>query len=234
MAPSKIEAIIHAPENDVAKNIAFLGDLFVRRAVLNWASKEAAIVVAGSAALIIVGWLGARMIDPEPSIVVVCTILLLYILHVAIYLLSFVRAAWIAWQLRLPVRRLGLFFLYRSIFDGLEHVARAIKNGIEKQNWYIQGAFKLFLGNTSVPKDQLVWAIVKATEPYMWRYAIQTAAICVIPLLIVITTFRMVVTHGILLNAAAHLSVWEAILYPFAALTDFTFGTSLRAMLKHG
>lgn len=68
----------------------------------------------------------------------------------------------------------------------------------------------------------------------MWRHAIRTAALCVTPLLLVITTFRMTVTQGILLNEAAHLGVLEAIVYPFATLADLTFGTSLRAMLKHG
>jgi hypothetical protein len=234
MATGWIAGILRGRESDVAEPLAVIGDVLIRRAAIGWASKEAVIVITVSAALIIVGRLGARLIDPELSVVVACIILLLYFLHVAMYLPSLMRAAWIAWQLRLPIRRLGLFFLYRAIIRSMERVEHAAEEVLENENWYVRGGFGLVKWLKSGPRDKAAWRIAEATAPLMWRYAIRTTALCVTPLFLVITTFRMTVTQGILLNEATHLGVLEAIVYPFAALADLTFGTSLREMLKHG
>jgi hypothetical protein len=234
MATSWIAGFLRGHETSVAEPLAFIGDLLIRRAAISWASKEAVIVVTVSVALIMIGRLGARLIGPEPSVLVACIILLVYFLHIAVNLPSLMRAAWIAWRLRLPVKRLALFFLYRAISRHIDLIERAVEDGLESENWYIRRGVRVVKWLQSAPKDQVVWRIAEATAPRMWSYAIRTAALCATPLFLVITTFRMTITQGILLNEAAHLGVLEAIVYPFAALADLTFGMSLREMLKHG
>lgn len=234
MATGWIAGILRGREETVAEPLSFIGDTLMRREAIGWAGKEAVIVVTVSAALVVIGWVGTRMIDPEPAVITASLVLLMYFAHVAVFVPGMLRTAWIGWQLRLPVRRFAMFFLYRAILRSMERVERAVEDGLEAASWYVRGGASVAKWWNSAPREQVAWRIAQATAPLMWKHAIRTAALSVAPLLLVISTFRMTVTHGILLNDAAHLGVLEAVVYPFAALADVAFGTSLRALLKHG
>lgn len=229
-----IAGILRGREDSIAEPLSFIGDTLMRRAAIGWAGKEAVIVVVVSAALVVIGWLGTRMVDPEPAVLAASVVLLIYFAHVAVFVPGLLRAAWMGWKLRLPARRLALFFLYRAILRSMERVERAVEDGLEGATWYVRGGAGLAKWWNSAPREQVAWRIAQATAPLMWKHTIRTAALCIAPLLLVISTFRMTVTHGVLLNDAAHLGVLEAAVYPLAALADVAFGTSLRALLKHG
>jgi hypothetical protein len=155
-------------------------------------------------------------------------------MHATLSVRGLLRAAWLAWNLRLPTKRLALFFLYRAILRSMERVELALEMGLEGTSWYIRAGADLAQWWNRAPREQVAWRIAQATAPLLWKHAIRTAALCITPLLLVISIFRISVTHGILLDDAAHLGVLDAAVYPLAALADLVFGTSLRGLLKHG
>ena len=234
MATSWIAGILRGREYAVAEPLSFIGDTLIRRAAMGWAGTEAVIVVLVSATLVVIGWLGSRLIDPEPAVLAASMVLLMYFVHVLACIPGVLRAAWIAWRLRLPLERIALFFLYRTILQCMEQVERAAEDSLKGESWHIRTAADIAKWWNSAPREQVAWRIAQATAPLLWRHAIRTAALSIAPMLLVIATFRMTVTHGILLKSAAHLNLIEALVYPFAALGDLVFGTSLRAFLKHG
>jgi hypothetical protein len=66
----------------------------------------------------------------------------------------------------------------------------------------------------------------------LWRHVFRAVALTLAPLLLVFAVFRITVTYGLLLDDAAHLDIWDALLYPFAAIADLMLGTNMRAALK--
>lgn len=234
MATGWIAGILRGREDSIAEPLSFIGETLMRRAAIGWAGKEALIVVVVSAALVVTGWLGARMVDPEPAVLAASVILLIYFVHVGVFIPGLLRVAQMGWKLRLSPKRLALFFLYRAILRSMERLERAVENELESTSWYVRSGAGLAKWWNSAPREQVAWRIAQATAPLMWKHAVRTAALCIAPLLLVISTFRMTVTYGILLGEAAHLGVLEAAVYPLATLADVLFGTSLRAFLKHG
>jgi hypothetical protein len=232
MARGWIAGLLGGREGKIAEPLAFFGEALLSREAVAWAGTEAIVVVAVSAALALIGWLGQGLADPEPAVIAASLVLLAYVAHIAWKLPVAARLAWLAWRLRLPPRRLGLFVLHRAVLAGMRRVERTVENELPDAAWYVRGAAAIGSWWTAVPHDKVAWRIAEATAPLLWREAVQVAALVLAPLLLVIAVFRMSVTYGLLLDRAAHLDVIDALLYPFAAVCDVLFGTDLRTILK--
>lgn len=234
MARGWIAGLLGGRETMVAEPLSFVGDTLLRREAIGWAGREAVVVVGVSLALGLIGWLGAKLADPEPAVIAASLVLLAYVVHLAWKLPLLLRLCWLALRLRLPPRRLALLILHRAILAGMRSAERAVEDGLVGAAWYVRGAAELGKWWTSAPHDKVAWRIAEATMPLLLRHALRAAALGLAPLLLVVAMFRMSVTYGLLLDRAAHLGVLDALLYPFAALVDLTLGTSLRALLKGG
>ena len=234
MARGWIAGILGGRETMVAEPLSFVGDTLLRREAIGWAGREAVVVVGVSVALAAIGWLGAKLADPEPAVIAASLVLLAYFTHLAWKIPLLARLAWLALRLRLPPRRLVLLVLHRAILVGMRSTERAVEDGLVGAAWYVRGAAELGKWWASAPHDKVAWRIAEATMPLLLRHALRAAALALAPLLLVVAMFRMSVTYGLLLDRAAHLGVLDALLYPFAAVVDLIFGTALRAMLKGG
>lgn len=234
MAQGWIAGILRGRETQVAEPLSFVGDTLLRREAMDWAGREAVVVVGVSLALALIGWLGGRLADPEPAVIAAALVLLAYVLHLLRQVPVVLRLMWFAWRLRLSPRRLVLLVVYRAVLAGMQRTERAVEDGLADAAWYVRGAAGLGKWWTRAPHDKVAWRIAEATMPLLLRHALRTAALGIVPLLLVVATFRISVTYGLLLDQAAHLGVLEALVYPFAALIDALAGTSLRATLKGG
>lgn len=234
MAQGWIAGILGGRETLVAEPLSFVGDTLLRREAMDWAGREAVVVVGASLALALIGWLGGKLPDPEPAVIAASLVLLAYVVHLLRKLPLVLRLARLAWRLRLPPRRLALLVVHRAVLAGMRRAERAVEDGLADASWYLRGAAELGKWWARAPHDKVAWRIAEATMPLLLRHALRTAALGIVPLLLVVATFRMSVTYGLLLDQAAHLGVVEALLYPFAALIDVLSGTGLRAMLKGG
>lgn len=236
MAQGWIAGILRGRETLVAEPLSFVGDTLLRREAMDWAGREAVVVVGVSLVLALIGWLGVGLADPEPAVVAASLVLLAYAVHLLRKLPVVLRLALLAWRLRLPPRRLALLVVYRAVLAGMRRAERALEDGLAGAAWYLRGAAELGKWWTRAPrdKDKVAWRIAEATMPLLLRHALRSIALAVAPLLLVVATFRISVTYGLLLDQAAHLGVLEALAYPVAALIDVLAGTSLRAWLKGG
>lgn len=232
MARGWIPGLLGGRETRVAEPLAFVGETLLRREVVAWAGTEAMVVIAVSIALALTGWIGQHLVDPEPAVILASLVLLAYVAHLGWMLPAPMHLAWLAWRLRLSPRRLGLFLLHRAVLTAMHHVERIVAGELAAAPWYVRGGTELAMRLKSAPHDKVAWRIAEATAPLIWRYALKVAALALAPLLLVIAMFRMSVTYGLLLDHAAHLDVWEALVYPFAAIADLLLGTELRAALK--
>jgi len=234
MAEGWIAGLLGGRETRVAEPLAFVGETLLRREAVGWAGTEAIVVVLVSIALGLIGWLGQGLADPEPAVIAASLVLLAYAAHIAWQLPPLLKLGWLAWRLRLPPRRLGLFVLHRAVLAGMRRLERIVGDEIAGAAWYVRGAAAIGTWWTATPHDKVAWRIAEATAPLLWRHALRVAALALAPLLLVVAMFRMSVTYGLLLDRAAHLDVWDALLYPFAAIIDLLFGTAFRAILKGG
>jgi hypothetical protein len=234
MAQGWIAGFLRGHEQRLAEPLAFVGETLLRREAVEWAGTEAIVVVIVSIALALIGWLGQFLWDPEPAVIAASLVLLAYFAHITWKLPPILKLAWLAWRLKLPPRRLWLFVLHRIVLAGMRRVERLVADEIAGAAWYVRGAATVGAWWTAVPHDKVAWHIAEATAPLLWRHALRVAALALAPLLLVVVMFRVSVTYGLLLDRAAHLDVWDALLYPFAAVVDLLFGTALRTMLKGG
>lgn len=234
MAQGWMAGILGGRETLVAEPLSFVGDTLLRREAMDWAGREAVVVVGVSLTLALIGWLGGWLADPEPAVIAASLVLLAYAVHLLRKLPVILRLARLAWRLRLPPRRLALLVVHRAVLAGMRRAERAVEDGLADAAWYVRGAAELGKWWARAPHDKVAWRIAEATMPLLLRHALRTTALAIVPLLLVVATFRIAVTYGLLLDQAAHLGVLEALIYPFAALIDALAGTSLRALLKGG
>jgi hypothetical protein len=234
MAQGWIGYILGGREAMVAEPLSFVGDTLLRREAMDWAGREAVVVVGASLALALIGWLGGRLADPEPAVIAASLVLLAYVVHLLRKLPWISRLAWLAWRLGLPPRRLALLVVHRAVLAGMRRAECAVEDGLADAAWYVRGAAGLGKWWARAPQDKVAWRIAEATMPLLLRHALRTLALVLAPLLLVIATFRITVTYGLLLDSAAHLGVFEALVYPVAALVDALAGTSLRVLLNAG
>ena len=232
MAHGWIAGLLGGRESRIAEPLAFVGETLLRREAVEWAGTEAIVVVIVSVALALIGWFGQFLVDPEPAVIAASLVLIAYVAHITLKLPPILKLVWLAWRLKLPPRRLWIFVLHRAVLAGMHRVERLVADEITGAPWYIRGAAAVGTWWTAVPHDKVAWRIAEATAPLLWRHALRVAALALAPLLLVVAMFRMSVTYGLLLDRAAHLDVWDALLYPFAAIVDLLAGTDLRSALK--
>jgi hypothetical protein len=232
MAEGWIAGLLGGREHRVAQPLAFVGETLMRREAVGWAGTEAVVVVAVSAALALIAWVGQGMTDAEPAVVAASLVLLAYAVHIVWMLPPVAHLAWIAWRLRLSPRRLGLFVLHRVVLAGMRRTEQLVADELAGAAWYIRAGTAVAMRLNAQPHDKVAWHIAEATAPLLWRHALRVAALGLAPLLLVIAMFRMSVTYGLLLDRAAHLDVIDALLYPFATICDLIVGTEFRAVLK--
>lgn len=232
MATGWIAGLLGGRERRIAEPLAFVGETLLSREVAAWAGTEAIVVVAVSAALALIGWLGQFLTDLEPVIIAASLVLLAYAAHLARNLPLAVQLAWLAWRLRLPPRRLALLILHRVVLFGMRRAERIVADELEGAAWYVRGGAELAMRLNAKSPETVAWRIAEATVPLLWRDALRVAALTLAPLLLVIVVFRMSVTYGLMLERAAHLGVLDALVYPFAAICDLLIGTEFRSVLK--
>jgi hypothetical protein len=232
MAKGWIAGLLGGREARVAEPLAFVGETLLRREAVAWAGTEAIVVVVVSIALALTGWIGQHLPDPEPAVLLASLVLLAYVAHLGWMLPEPIHLAWLSWRLRLPPRRLGLFLLHRAVLSAMHHVERLVAGELATAPWYVRSGTELAMRLKSESHDKVAWRIAEATAPLIWRHALRVIALALAPLLLVIAMFRMSVTYGLLLDRAAHLDVWDALIYPFAAICDLLFGTEFRIALK--
>jgi hypothetical protein len=232
MAQGWIAGLLSGHENRLARPLAYVGETLLRSEAIAWAGTEAIIVVFVSVALGLIAWAGQGLGDPEPAVIAASLVLLGYFAHVLGKLPSLVKLGWLAWRLRLPPRRLLLFMLHRAVLFSMRYVESGVADQLRAAPWYVRGGSQIAMRLKSGSHEEVAWRIAEATAPLMWRYALRVAALALAPLLLVVAMFRMSVTYGLLLDRAAHLDVWDALLYPFAAIIDLFAGTELRTGLK--
>jgi hypothetical protein len=231
MAQGWIAGFLGGREQQIAEPLAFVGDTLLRREAIGWAGRESVIVVCVSGALALIGWLGSQLTEQEPAVLAASLVLLAYFAHVAWKLPEMLQLAWLAWRLRLSPHRLGLLVLHRAVLVGMRHVEN-VAESLVGPSWTGRRALSLAVWWKGASHERVAWRIAEATAPLLWPHALRVAALGLAPLLLVIAMFRVTVTHGMLLNEAAHLGVLDAAVYPFAALVDLLGGTNWRAILK--
>ncbi len=232
VAKSLVAWLLGGREQAVAEPFAFAGEALLSREAMAWVGTEAIVVVAVSAALALIGWLGQGLADPEPAVIAASLVLLAYVVHIGWKLPVAARLAWLAWQLRLSPHRLGLLVLHRTVLFGIRKSERMIADGLSGAAWHVRAGTEIATRLKAKSPDKVAWRIAEATAPLLWRDALRIGALVLAPLLLVIAVFRMSVTYGLMLDRAAHLGVLDALVYPFAAICDVILGTEFRTVLK--
>lgn len=232
MATGWIAGLLGGRERKVAGPLALAGEALLSREAMAWAGTEAIVVVAVSAALALIGWLGQSLADPEPAVIAASLVLLAYVAHIGWKLPAAGQMAWLAWQLRLSPHRLGLLVLHRAVLYGMRRTERVVADELTRAAWYVRGGTEIAMRLNAKSPDKVAWRIAEAAAPLLWRDALRIAALVLAPLLLVIAVFRMSVTYGLMLDRAAHLGVLDALAYPFAAICDVILGTEFRTVLK--
>lgn len=164
--------------------------------------------------------------------VAACVVVLVYWLHFLTMLPMVVLWGGLALRVRLPPRQLLRVVLYRIVMRVLAEADAFVRRN-EATPWYVRSGYKLASVVRSMPHEDAAWAVACAAERQAWLMLLKAFVLGVMPILGVAFVFRSVFTFGRLLDETAHLTVWDAPLYPIAAIADALFGTEFRALLLH-
>jgi hypothetical protein len=141
------------------------------------------------------------------------------------WLLVFVR-------LRLAPRQFARALVVHLVTRALAEIDGSVRSHVEQSSWLSRRSYELLAGMIGGDRDATAYALAREIEPDLWGYAVRAAALGLVPWLIILTSFRVAITYGQLLDRSAHLGFFAALAYPIAAAIDLAFHTELRAMLR--
>jgi hypothetical protein len=235
MAHSLLATLINAASGKVEEPLADIGAAFVAQAMLQQAGHEAVVALGTTAALFLVLLIAPVLPSEEWATVLAGIVMLLYFFHLAKEAWQLVGWARLWWRLRIGPRRLLRLILFRIIMRGQEELEQGIQSLIQSGGFPLRMAHRIVAGIYATEQpDQVAWRLAESTEASVLRQALSSLALALLPILSVFWVFRLVVVYGGLLGRTAHLGLFEAAVYPLAALIDLLFGTSLRTMLQAG
>lgn len=217
---------------DLRSPAAVIGQALIAQALFHWCSRESAIAGGVALALLAIAAVTPLMPAAEWAVIAASTLVLGYF----VYLFSKVPEA-IHWllvfvRLRLAPRQFARAVVVHVVGRALHEVEGAVRERVEQASWLSRRSYDLLAALVSGDREATAFALAREIEPDLWRYAVRAAALGVVPWLIILTTFRVAVTYGQLLDRSAHLGFFEALAYPLAALIDLLFQTELRAVLR--
>jgi hypothetical protein len=231
MTHSIIAGLLADSVEQVADPATRLGDLVIRNALLTFAIHEATIALVLSAGLFAVATGAAYLPSPEWGVLLACILVCAYALHVAAGLPPIWRYLLLVIRLRLAPRRVVRAALFAVVLAELQRLEGEINKWIHESPWYSRRPIQAVASWLSAPDAQWVWQVVLAIERRLWLHALRAFLLGLLPLLLLIITFRYTVTWGRLLSVSAHLSFLDAMVYPVAAICDALFGTTFRQFL---
>jgi hypothetical protein len=135
-------------------------------------------------------------------------------------------------RLRLAPRQFARALVVHLVGRALHELDFTVRERVEQSSWLSRRSYDLLAGLIGGDRDATAYALAREIEPDLWSYAVRAAALGVVPWLIILTSFRVAITYGQLLDRSAHLGFFEALAYPVAAAIDLVFHTELRAILR--
>ena len=235
MAFSLIATVIDAARSKVEGPLGHVGKAFVAQEMLRRAGHEALVALCATTALFLVLLMRPVLPSREWTTIVAGTVMLLFFCYLAVHAWPLVGWARLWWRLRIGPRRLLRLIMFRVIVHGLKTFEQELQIWGRSRNLPVRTALDLVGGVYAKEQlEQVAWRLAESMEASMLGQALLSLALAVVPILSVFWVFRLVVVYGGLLDRTAHLGVFQAAIYPIAALIDLLLGTSIRTMLQGG
>ncbi len=217
---------------DLRSPAAVVGRALIAQIMFHWCSREAAIASGVALALLAIAAITPLTSGAEWAVIAASSLVLGYV----IYLLSKLPEAmhWILVfvRLRLAPRQFARALVVHLVSRALHEIDGAVRERVEQTSWLPRRSYELLASLIGGDRDATAYALAREIEPDLWSYALRALALGVVPWLIILSTFRVAVTYGQLLDRSTHLGFFEALAYPIAAVIDLVFQTELRAALR--
>jgi hypothetical protein len=221
---------------DLRSPAAVVGRALIAQMMFHWCSRESAIASAVALALLAIaaitpltpssGW-GA-----EWAVIAASSLVLGYVIYLGSKLPQLVHWLLVFARLRLAPRQFARALVVHLVARALQELDGTVRERVEQSSWLSRRSYDLLAGLIGGDRDATAYALAREIEPDLWSYAVRAAALGVVPWLIILTSFRVAVTYGQLLDRSTHLGFFEALAYPIAAAIDLVFHTELRAVLR--
>jgi hypothetical protein len=218
---------------DLRSPAAVVGRALIAQMLFHWCSRESAIASAVALALLLIAAITPLTPSAEWAVIAASTLVLGYAVYIAAKLPQAVHWLLVFVRLRLAPRQFARALVVHLVGRALHEIDGTVRERVEQSSWLSRRSYELLaslIGGGD--RDATAYALAREIEPDLWRYAVRAAALGVVPWLIILTSFRVAITYGQLLDRSAHLGFFEALAYPIAAAIDLVFHTELRAVLR--
>ncbi len=234
MTSSIAARLLNMMRGSIEEPIADIANALISEWLLRWAGHEALIALGAAATLYAILLAAPLLPSEEWAVLPACLVILAFAVHVVWSLRPAMQVVPLWWRLRVGPRQLVRLILFRAIARLLHDAERRMAAGAEGQGRLGRNAFGLAQWLVATPTDRIAWQLAEAVEPRILRHAANAALLALAPILLMFWVFRAVIVYGGLLDRAAHLGPFKAVLYPIATIIDLVAGTSLRALLTGG
>lgn len=217
---------------DLRSPAAVVGRALIAQMMFHWCSREAAIASGVALALLAIAAVTPLTPGAEWAVIAASTLVLGYVVYLASKLPEGVHWVLVFVRLRLAPRQFARALVVHLVRRALHEIDSAVRERVEQSSWVSRRSYELLATLVGGDRDATAYALAQEIEPDLWSYALRALVLGVVPWLIILTSFRVAVTYGQLLDRSAHLGFFEALAYPVAAAIDVVFQTDLRAFLR--
>jgi len=217
---------------DLRSPAALVGRALIAQMMFHWCSRESAIASGVALALLVIAAITPLTPGAEWAVIAASSLVLGYVIYLAAKIPQLVHWLLVFVRLRLAPRQFARALVVHLVGRALHEIDGTVRERVEQSSWLSRRSYDLLAGLIGGDRDATAYALAREIEPDLWSYAVRAAALGVVPWLIVLTSFRVAVTYGQLLDRSAHIGFFDALAYPVAAAIDLVFQTDLRALLR--
>jgi hypothetical protein len=217
---------------DLRSPAALVGRALIAQMMFHWCSRESAIASGVALALLVIAAITPLTPGAEWAVIAASSLVLGYVIYLASKIPQLVHWLLVFVRLRLAPRQFARALVVHLVGRALHEIDGTVRERVEQSSWLSRRSYDLLAGLIGGDRDATAYALAREIEPDLWSYAMRAAALGVVPWLIILTSFRVAVTYGQLLDRSAHLGFFDALAYPIAAAIDLVFHTELRAILR--
>lgn len=214
---SLIAALLAGSEAAVAEELTPVVEAFIGNAVFRFVSEEALVAIAVTAIFFALAFVSPYLPDVTWAVGAALVVLLWYLVH-------FLRGIVSAWPLAralfllrgAPVFRFALFVLARHAITQMEAKVEEIGRSAESvvPRLAIRAAQTFYQDD----RDRVALALADALAAPVRKELLWTAALGLLPMLVVMFGFRSALMWKAGLYGVAHMAWWELLLLPFRPL----------------